>query len=157
MPTFRVVAGCPCNPTLAPYIEILRRDTGATINSIYRGADARAILHKHGKRDQAELYANLPRGVANPPGRSTHELRSDGAAYPGPVGRKLEWWQQGWDVNDGDVKKVIAAAKARGWTIVQPYKAGVEYHHLNFARKPRPQGPRTAAKLIALRAMLPRS
>lgn len=157
MASFRVIQGCPCNSTLAPYLKILQQDTGCTFNSIYRGADARALLHKHGKRDQAELYRDLPRGVANPPGRSTHELRSDGRPYPGPIGRPLAWWQQGFDVNDSDVRRVIAAAKARGWDVWQPYPSGAEYHHLNFRRKPRPQGPRTVAKLIRLRRSLPRT
>jgi hypothetical protein len=42
--SFRIVGGCPVNATLAPYIEILRRETGCTINSLYRGNDARALL-----------------------------------------------------------------------------------------------------------------
>lgn len=156
MPDFRVINGCPVNATIAPYIALLVHDTGATVNSLYRGQDAEGILHAHGKHSQRELYATLPRGVANPPGRSTHELRSDGVAYPGPVGRQLEWWQQGIDVNDRDVARMIRAARARGWDLAQPYKAGVEFHHLNFRSRPRPKGPRTLAKLIQLRATLPR-
>ena len=157
MPRFLVLQGCPCNPTLAAYLALLHADTCCTFNSIYRGTDARAILHKHGKHDQAELYATLPPGTANPPGRSTHELRSDGRPYPGPIGRKLRWWQQGFDVNDDDVPKVIKAANLRGWDVWQPYPGGVEFHHLNFRRKPRPKGPRTLARLIRLRRSLPRS
>lgn len=155
MARFRVISGCPCNERLAPYIELLRRETNCAINSIYRGADAASILHAHGHHTQAELYASLPAGTANPPGRSTHELRSDGVAYPGPLGRQLDWWQQGVDVNDSDVGKVEAAARSHGWHLKQPYKSGVEYHHLNFAAVPRPASARSRLKLIWLRHILP--
>jgi hypothetical protein len=154
--SYRVIQGCPCNPTVAPYIALLVKDCGATVNSIYRGEDARAILHRHGKSTQAELYRTLPAGVANPPGRSSHELRSDGRAFRGPVGRRLAWWEQGIDVNDADVPRMKRAARARGWELVQHYPSGAEFHHLNFARRPRAKGPRTLAKLIALRRSLPR-
>jgi hypothetical protein len=154
--SFRVIQGCPCNPTVAPYFALLVRDCDATVNSIYRGEDAKAILRRHGKSTQAELYRTLPPGVANPPGRSSHELRSDGRAFRGPVGRRLAWWEQGIDVNDADVPRMKAAARARGWTLVQHYPTGTEYHHLNFARRPKPMGPRTRLKIIALRARLPR-
>lgn len=155
--SFRVVQGCPVNASIAPYIALLAQDCGARINSLYRGEDAKHLLHRHGKHSQGELYATLPRGTANPPGRSTHELRSDGVAYPGPIGRKLAWWQQGIDVNDRDVPRMKEAARRRGWELFQAYHAGVEFHHLNFARRPRAKGPRTLAKLIRLRATLPRS
>ena len=153
--SFRIVGNCPVNATLAPYIEIIRRETDCAINSIYRGADAEAILHRHGKHSQAELYATLPAGVANPPGRSTHELRSDGVAYPGPIGRKLDWWQEGFDVNDSDVHRVIAAARKYGWVLRQPYNSGVEFHHLNFAKKPRPRTLKTLRKIVKIRRELP--
>lgn len=157
MTDFRVIQGCPVNATLAPYLELLRQDSGCSYNSLYRGPDARELLNRHGKRDQAQLYRELPAGVANPPGRSTHELRSDGVAYLGPVGRRLEWWQQGIDVDDADVPRLIAAATRRGWLLRRPYASGVERHHLNFVVRPRAKGPRTTAKLIRLRAALPRS
>lgn len=155
--SFRVIQGCPCNALLAPYVELLRRETGATINSIYRGQDAAAILHKHGKHTQAEIYASSPPGVANPPGRSTHERRSDAVAYQGPVGRYLPWWAQGVDVNDGDVARMIAAAKRHGWVLGQPYPSGREFHHVNFRKPPQAKDAATRIKIVALRAALPRS
>jgi hypothetical protein len=155
--SFRVIQGCPCNALLAPYIELLRRETGATVNSIYRGQDAAGILHKHGHHTQAEIYASSPPGVANPPGRSTHERRSDAVAYQGPVGRGLAWWQQGLDVNDGDVPHLIAAAKRHGWELGQPYRSGVEFHHVNFCKPPQAKDAATRLKIVALRAALPRS
>ncbi len=155
MSNFLVIQGCPCNPMIAPYFALLVAETRATVNSIYRGEDAAAILHAHGHHTQAELYRELPPGTANPPGRSTHELRSDGVAYSGPVGRHLEWWQQGIDVNDSDVRRMIAAAERHGWHMWQPYHAGVEFHHLNFYHQPRARGW-TRARIIRYRATLPR-
>lgn len=156
MSEFRVIAGCPCNRWLAPYFELLRKKSGATINSIYRGEDAAAILHRHGKHTQAEIHRMYP-SISNPPGRSTHELRSDGVAYGGPVGRHLEWWQQGIDVNDGDVARMEWEASRLGWHLFQPYSRGVEFHHLNFRREPHPQNRWNRANLIRIRALLPRT
>jgi hypothetical protein len=159
MSRFRVLDGCPCPAQIAAYFAILRQDTGCRFNSIYRGSDPQAvrILHAHGKHTQAELYRTLPKGVANPPGYSSHEGFSDGnSIFRTRRGEKLEWWQQGIDVDDHYVKAMKLAAARRGWKLVQPYPSGVEYHHLCFARKPKPMGPKTYAKLIHLRATLPR-
>lgn len=155
MSDFRVIQGCPANATVAPYIFIVTHEAKATVNSIYRGADAASILHRHGKSTQAEIHQQLP-AISNPPGRSTHELRSDGVAYQVPVGSHLPWWGQGFDVNDSDVDRVIRAAKKHGWHIWRPYARGVEYHHLNFMYQPKPYGITMAAKLIRVRATLPR-
>jgi hypothetical protein len=156
MSNFRVIQGCPCNAMIAPYFALLVKDTGATVNSIYRGEDAAAILHRHGKHTQAELYRTLPAGTANPPGRSTHELKSDGVAYPRvPLGHGLEDWQEGIDVNDGDVGRMKARAAHYGWELKQPYKSGVEFHHLNFARRPTCKGL-LRVHIIQIRATLPR-
>lgn len=155
MSNFRVIQGCPCNATIAPYFALLAKDTRATVNSIYRGDDAASILHAHGKHTQAELYRELPAGTANPPGRSTHELKSDAVAYSGPIGRQLEWWQQGIDVNDDDVAHMKARAAHYGWDLKQPYTSGVEFHHLNFARQPTCKGL-LRVHIIQIRATLPR-
>ncbi|MGH2878960.1 MAG: hypothetical protein ACRDK4_05050 [Solirubrobacteraceae bacterium] len=154
MSDFRVIQGCPCNPLIAPYFALLANEAKATVNSIYRGQDAAQILHAHGKHTQAEIHQMYP-AISNPPGRSTHELRSDGVAYGGPVGRPLEWWQQGIDVNDGDVEQMIHWARFHGWDLRQPYSRGVEFHHLNFHARPVPRGA-TRARIIWLRATLPR-
>lgn len=158
MAAFRVIQGSPFPASIAPYFALLVRDCRATVNSGYRGTDAAAILHKHHKSTQAELYKNLPAGVANPPGFSSHELYSDGNKLFGvPRGHRLPAWRCGIDVNDQDVPGMIRAARARGWVLVQPYTSGAERHHLNFARQPRPKGPQTMARLVHLRATLPRS
>lgn len=158
---FCLVQGCPVAKSIAPYIAILATDAHATVNSIYRGADAERILNAHGHRSQAQLYRGWQRRLpgflaANPPGFSTHELKSDGVAYPSvPRGRALAWWQQGFDVNDSDTGRVIEQARAHGWVVWRPYPAGSEFHHLNFRRRPRP-GWRTAARILRLRVTLPR-
>jgi len=134
---FKLIDCCPVPAPLYPILLRLKKDTGAVYQSIYRGTDAEALLRKCGKHDQAWLYAHLPAGEANPPGRSTHELRSDGKPYPGPIGRKLKWWQVGIDVDNGHIAAMISdAARRYGWQLWRPYGAGVEYHHLNFRRRP---------------------
>lgn len=158
---FRVVQGCPCPQNIAPYIAIVLNDTKAFVNSIYRGADAEKLLNAHGHMSQAQLYSGweqrrvgfLP---ANPPGFSTHELKSDGVAYPHvPRGHDLPWWCQGFDVNDSEVVRVIAAAHRYGWELWRPYSSGSELHHLNFRRQPKPTR-RTAVRIVRLRLTLPR-
>lgn len=137
---YSVIDQCPIPRPLFPIAKKLKADTGCTFNSIYRGTDVQGILHKHGKHSQAELYQMYLNGTgapANPPGYSTHELRSDGAAYPHVArGGALKWWQCGFDVNDWEIKEVIAAAKKHGWDLRQPYSTSSEYHHLNFTKKP---------------------
>jgi lysozyme len=136
---YAVIDDCPCPRPLYPILRKLKEETGCTYQSIYRGTDAARLLAKFGKHDQAYLYAHQGTegiGPANPPGRSTHELDSDGVPYKGPIGRKLVWWQCGIDVDDAHVDAVIAAAHKHGWTLFRPYGAGSEFHHVNFAHKP---------------------
>lgn len=154
------VQGCAVLSDIGPYIALLANDAHANVRSIYRGDPAAALLHAHGKQTQRDLYwgyvdsrpGYLP---ANPPGFSTHELRSDGSAYNVLRGSPLEWWQQGFDVDDTDTDRVIREAASHGWQVWRPYPAGSEFHHLNFRVRPRP-GPRTVARIIRLRRTLPR-
>ncbi len=155
---WRVIQGAPCPKNLAPYVAIVVNDARATVNSIYRGQDAEGILNRYGKHSQRQLYQLYLDGrgnPANPPGFSTHEQKSDGAAYNVPRGHDLVWWQIGFDVNDGDVNRVIRAAARYGWQLWRPYPAGSELHHVNFARQPRPT-PRTFLRIVRLRRSLPR-
>ncbi len=164
MAAWRVLQGCPCPASIAPYFALLDEDCRrhghpVTFNSINRSDAAASILHRHGKHTQREIHA-APNtaAISNPPGFSSHELRSDGnQIYRTPRGQAIPEWMQGIDVNDQDVGPMINAARARGWVLARPYTSGAEYHHLVFARKPRPKGPKTMAKLIHLRATLPRS
>lgn len=132
---YAVIDGCPCPKPLYPILRKLKAETGCTYNSIYRGDDVAHILHANGKHTQAELFAELPPGVANPPDRGTHILRGDGVV--GALFSKLPWWQCGIDINDSQVDEVIAAARRHGWKLYRPYPSGSEYHHVCLARKPR--------------------
>lgn len=154
---FRTVQGCPVGVLQAPYIAIIADDAHATVNSIYRGTDAEHILNAHGKHSQAQLYQMFLHGQgnpANPPGFSTHEQKSDGAAYHIPRGHDLAWWQVGFDVNDSDVVNCIRAAGRHGWHLWRPYPTGSEFHHLNFAQEPKAGS--LEGRLVRLRATLPR-
>lgn len=151
-PPLRVIQGCPCPERIAPYIAVIT--AGSTVNSIYRGSDAAAILHRHGKSTQAEIHRAYP-GISNPEGQSTHDGHR-GGAFPGRPTDRAEWWMQGFDVNDGDVARVKAAAHRRGWEVFQPYPRGAERHHVNFVAPPRPSSIAQRLRLNFIRARLPR-
>lgn len=155
--TFSVVDGCPAPRSIAPYIYLVLRAAGQTASSIYRGEDAKAILHAHGKHTQAEVHQMLP-AISNPPGRSQHELRSDGVGNEGPVGRRLKEWQVGVDSGGDDPAsqaRIEAAARHFGWEVRHPYSRGVEGHHWCFARPPHPHGLKQRAQVAHIRATLP--
>jgi hypothetical protein len=156
---FRIVSGCPCPASIAPYVYLVLREAGLTAASIYRGEDAKALLHRHGKSTQAEIHRQLP-AISNPPGFSQHELRSDGVGNP-RVGRggRLEEWQVGVDAGSdspADASRIERAARRLGWRVRHPYARGVEAHHFCFAVQPKPRGLRQRARIIHLRATLPR-
>lgn len=116
-------------------------DEGITFTSIQRNQPAVNYARSQGAilSSQEELYAGFASGrpgfnPANPPGRSTHERRSDGVAYPGPVGRPLFGWQVGLDCSDSE--KAIEVARRHGWIAFRPYASGSEYHHINFVKEP---------------------
>jgi hypothetical protein len=149
---FRVIDGCPVPASIAPYVYIVLRDAGHTASSIYRGDDARAILHRHGKRTQAEIHRDMP-AISNPPGRSQHELRNEN-------GQPLAEWQIGVDSgtdSSRDKRAINAAAARNGWATHHPYKRGVEGHHWQFLRRPKPRDLKQRARIIRLRATLPRT
>jgi hypothetical protein len=114
------------------------RDNGwkGRVNSADR---RKGVPEKYGRLSQAALYAGwIARKAgfnpANPPGRSTHELRSDGVAYRGPVGRPLSWWQLGIDVtNASELREVL---NRLGYSAFRPYPAGSEAHHVNLKGSP---------------------
>lgn len=163
---FRVIDGCPVPALVAPYFAVALQDAlpGArrvSPESIYRGDDARAILHAHDKHTQSEVIRLHKEGVpgfgpANPVNVSTHCLFNDGIAYPRlRRGAALEDWQVGLDVPDEFVRAVIAAAARHGWHLHQPYSSGSERHHLNFVTRPQARGT-MRARIIVVRARLPK-
>lgn len=161
--TFRMIDGCPCPAEVAPQVYMVLRQAGQTASSIYRGQDAAALLHRHGKSTQAELYELFREGKgfpANPPGRSEHELRSDGVGKAGPPGRVLPDWQVGVDsgTNTAASRDAITQAAAHfGWEVAHNYSSGVEAHHWSFKWPPRPRSAWQRARIAWLNARLPRS
>jgi hypothetical protein len=103
-------------------------------------ADRRkGVPERYGKLSQAALYAGWLAhragfNPANPPGRSTHELRSDGVAYAGPVGRPLAWWQLGLDASNAEELREVL--NRLGYRAFRPYPSGSEAHHLNLKASP---------------------
>jgi hypothetical protein len=140
---FVVIDNCPVPRRLARKVRALKRDVpGARLNSCYRGRSARRLLHRLGKHTQGELYRGWAQRLpgylpANPPGFSSHELRSDGNPIYGARGRRIPYWMVGMDWDDQYVDRLIRAAAKRGWKLVRPYSSGSEYHHVSFARRPR--------------------
>lgn len=136
---------CPAPVKLIPVLEEIKKRSGCTYQSIYRGTDAAALLASCGKHTQQYLYdhQNDPGfNPANPPGYSTHELHSDGVAYRIPRGAKLPfYWMVGMDVDDWHVDEARRVALNHGWLLVQPYPSGSEHHHVNFVRRPIFQRP----------------
>lgn len=158
---FRVIDGCPCPASIAPYTDRVLKRADTPASSVYRGDDpaARPILHAHGKHTQREI-ANASAaqrrawgvtGTPNAPGNSEHELRRNFKPIPE--------WQQGVDSGpntNANRARVHAAAKHYGWTIVFPYDSVVEYHHWRFAKRPRPKNPLQFLHIVRERAALPK-
>ena len=113
-------------------------------------ADRReGVAERYGKQSQAKLYACFTNSEAtgscscsscnpaNPPGRSSHELRADGSdAFPGPVGRVLRWWELGLDCSQS--VQLVAKLGSLGYAVHRPYSSPSEAHHVNFKADPGP-------------------
>ena len=140
---FELIDDCPVPAQLAPVILEIKRRTGATLNSCDRSPEAEPFLKKCAppKQSQRELFDGWMRRVpgyrpANPPGRSTHERRNDGVAYPGPPGMPLRYWQVGMDWESSD--RVVEAAAQLRYTAHRTYpKSRLETQHLNFRKEPK--------------------
>ena len=151
-----VLDGCPCPASIAPYIARVLRRAGQSANSIYRGDDAKPLLHAHGKHTQREIHAMYP-AISNPPGYSSHELRGDGVV--GPRGHRLAEWQIGVDSgtdNPASQAAIKRAARELGWQVWHPYQRGVEAHHWGFKKRPRAKNPVQLAHIVAERRRMTR-
>jgi len=145
---YSTIAGCPVPTDLADPVRQVIARTRQEPTSVARCNDREclAILHAHGKHSQQEIWDAYVQGrgaefgivgTPNRPGRSTHELRSDGVACRGPVGRRLAGWQCGMDWPDASIPQVMAAFRAIGCVPIHPYASGAEHHHLNLAKAPK--------------------
>lgn len=99
----------------------------------------KGVAERYGHQSQAALYDGFRRGLpgfnpANPPGFSSHEMRSDGTALFGRRGRKLPWYRLGLDV-DGD-QQLERKLKALDVDVRHPYDTPSEAHHLNVISDP---------------------
>lgn len=139
---YAVVDRCPVPAKLAPVVKECLKASGATLNSAYRGKDAEHILNKYGKSSQSQLYQGWIQkrpgfNPANPPGYSTHELRSDGVAYNVPRGMPLRYWMCGLDIGGAGARAFIDAARRRNWVVTLTYPSNpYELHHVNFRKRP---------------------
>ncbi len=143
---FAIIDNCPVPKELADEVIAIKADSGAGLNSCDRSPEAEPILERCGKQSQAQLYDGFRRGLpgfnpANPPGKSTHERRNDGVAYPGKPGDQLEYWQIGMDWNNPPA--VIKSAAKRGWIVTTTYPGSSrETQHLNFRKEPERKDPK---------------
>lgn len=143
---FAPIDSCPAPKLLIPELVAIKHDIGlgesdTLYESIFRGVECRDMLARYGKHDQQYLYDHQGTqgiGPANPPGHSTHELYSDGVAYPIPDGHRLPfYWMVGLDVRDAYVQHYMEAARRRNWIVTITYPGSAsEYHHLNFRHEP---------------------
>lgn len=129
--------GCPVPRGLALALyEARKRGWKGTVQSCDR---RRGVPEKLGKKSQWQLFQGWIKRLpgynpANPPGRSTHERRSDGVAYKGPIGRRLRWWQTGIDISDSDT--ALRLLRNLGFEVKKPYHSASEAHHINFYKSP---------------------
>lgn len=106
-------------------------------------ADRReGVAEKFGKMSQkklyecsmfcrADCYGNC--NPANPPGRSSHELRGDGTV--GKTAAHLAWWQMGFDCSEAD--ELRAVLRRLGYDAYRPYSNPREQHHTNLKANPK--------------------
>jgi GH25 family lysozyme M1 (1,4-beta-N-acetylmuramidase) len=128
-----------------PLLRARRRGWSGTLNSADR---RKGVAERYGKSSQARLRwcferkrdtGSCPCSSCNPanlPGQSSHELCSDAAGFPGPVGRALHWWELGLDCSASD--QLVALLRDLGYKARKPYSSPSEAHHVNFSRDPGP-------------------
>jgi len=113
------------------------------------------VAEQFGHKSQATLRACFERAQAlgrcppecggdcnpaNKPGASSHEQLSDASGFPGPVGRQLDWWELGLDVEDSD--GLLSVLGTLGFQVRRTYPNNPrEFHHLNFSADPGPVLP----------------
>lgn len=104
------------------------------------GDRRQGVAEKYGKKSQAALFKGwmnrLPGYLpANPPGFSSHELRSDGnLVYKVPRGYRIPSYMLGMDADGASA--LVGWLNIHGYRAVQPYPSGSEEHHFSFTKSP---------------------
>lgn len=126
----------------------------APIVSCAREAAAEPLLRQLGLHSQTQLYDCYARktrtgicppacngncNAANPPGKSTHERRNDGLAYPRwRLFLKLPVWGRGIDVERDRVPAFCDEARKEGFIVTLTYpSSSQEAQHVNFRKPPK--------------------
>lgn len=110
-------------------------------------ADRRkGVAEKYGKSSQAALYDGFVHHrpgyfPANPPGYSSHELRSDGSAvYHAARGHQIPDYMLGIDATsvgeNNSCTQLVNWLNAHGYSATRPYHTGSEAHHFIFTKSP---------------------
>lgn len=149
MAKYELINCKPVPAKLAPELRAMGFGKDIVLTSCLRNQGAVDFARRRGCQlsSQAELYNGFVQGrpgfnPANPVGQSTHELRSDGAAFRWiPRRAAIRYWMVGIDCvmkNGGSaVATVRARAAKRGWTFTLTYPGNSrETHHGNFRKEP---------------------
>lgn len=110
----------------------------------YSGDRRYGVAEKYGKSSQKALYDGFVAGKpgynpANPPGFSSHELKSDGNPLYGPRGSSIPKFKLGLDVVSapgGDSQRIVNFLNGHGYAAARPYAASNERHHMSFTKDP---------------------
>lgn len=147
----RVTVALDGSPTFwglaKPLLQARRNGWSGRLNSSDR---RKGVAERYGKMSQAALFkcaqAKKNSGTcppscqgncnpANPPGFSSHELRSDAQVFPGPRGRRLQWWELGLDCSNAP--QLVQVLTKLGHKARRPFpNSPSEAHHVNFSASP---------------------
>jgi peptidoglycan hydrolase-like protein with peptidoglycan-binding domain len=142
---YDLIDGRPVPKRYGPMMRRVKARSGSTLTSALRTQDAVNWARAQGATlsSQQELYNGFIQGrpgfnPANPPGYSTHELRSDGVAYNIPRGLPIPLWAFGQDWgNSSGANAAVRAFAAEGFTAAVTYPGNPrELHHVNLRRMP---------------------
>lgn len=132
----------PVPQKIKPVIVLCLRESGGSLQSALRNQEAVNFARSRGAvlSSQPELWQAAQNGTgnpANPPGYSTHELRSDGIAYPSiSRGLPIPDWAVGLDIGSVSGQAFCNAAREEGWVVTVTYPSS-ESWHVNFRKRPK--------------------
>lgn len=150
LPAWHIVAfdGRPMFRALAWALKDARlHGVGFSITSAdRRDSVIKAFNKQHGTDLHSQQYLYDHQGEpgfypANPPGFSSHELRSDGSPFfKVPRGASIPDYELGIDAVDEGASnscvKLVWWLNSHGYKAARPYASGSEAHHFCFAKSP---------------------